>query len=498
MTLRITPINSVGRKTRDYHGIDFDSDATRTKTKIYYDGNGNARVLSEKYSKEAINQIISTINADKEITVKATPAISKVSQEKVWLNTQNEAYSKIPDPDYTNTEPYALRWSLATSHATGRVWQGAEKNTFQDAGQYDFGSRVVIAQLDCVYRYANIDLSAGPVVYTFPTNESKRDEHFVTCQWFDLFGRHEGLTHFGDGEVKVVVCREDDDVSDIEADHIQRMPTDYGAAVCRIQRQCFSGYTQPTSEVISRRTPPENNFWDIEPNDYNLDLAKTSTRGEHVRYAITHMDPNDFTAYTDKLLEFVKPQLNVNEQQICNNFTANEATLQAFRAKQITSATEKVEVPNRLSSGWVSRIYEDYSDSDWDLITARHRTAIWPVPMHAANCNTEYAYMDLPKGKQFYFDMTHFNATYFWSFSLYSKLNYLNGSTYFISSQFGLTPGPNNSYRIFVTHERPASLDNDAGEYWLPLHATDSHRIVYRCYGSDGNRAQALSKITLL
>ena len=96
MTLRITPINSVGRKTRDYHGIDFDSDATRTKTKIYYDGNGNARVLSEKYSKEAINQIISTINADKEITVKATPAISKVSQEKVWLNTQNEAYSKIP------------------------------------------------------------------------------------------------------------------------------------------------------------------------------------------------------------------------------------------------------------------------------------------------------------------------------------------------------------------------------------------------------------------
>ena len=497
MTLRITPINSVGKKTRNNHGIDFDSDATRVKTKIYFDGDKNSRVISNDFDLSGIQAINNTLDLDKRNTITVTPAISKVSEEKVWLNTANEAYSKIPEPDYKNTEPYALRFTLAVQHASGWVWQKTNTNTFDDGDQQIFG-RAVIAQLDCMYRYASVDISAGPVVFTFNNNDLKNDEHFSTCQWFDMFGRHEGLTHFGDGEVKVVVCRKDDDVSGVDADHVQRISTDYCMALVRVQFQCARGYTIPTSEQINTRTPPENNFWDVDPTDYNLDLIKTNGRGEHVRYSIEPMEIEDFVAYTDKLLEFLNPHLNFDDTLLATNFSADESALQAFRGRQVQCARYEIEPLHRLPSGWYHRIYEHYDDSDWVQVAVRQRTAIWPVPMYLDDCGVEYAHMVLPKGKQFYFEMPHFNVKYFWSFVLYNNLSYLNGYHHWLSSQFGLTPGPNGRYRIYVTHERPASLNNDAGEYWLPLHATDSYRIVYRCYGSDGNRAQSLSKITLL
>lgn len=497
MTLRITPINSAGKKTRDNHGIDFDSDATRIKTKLYYDGVESSRILSKDFDVSGIRVMNDTLDVDTSNTITITPVISRVSEEKLWLNTSNEKYSRIPDPDYTNTEPYALRFTLAVQHATGWVWQKTSTNTFDDGDQKIFG-RAVIAQLDCAYRYASVDISAGPVVFTFHNNELKRGEHFVTCQWIDMFGRHEGLTYFGDGEVKVVVCRKDDDVSGIEADVIQRMSTDYGMALVRIQYQCALGYTPPTSEQINTRTPPENNFWDLNPNDYNVDLIKTNRRGEHIRYSIEPMNTSDFLAYTDKLLEFLQPQLNLDDRLLSTNFEASESNLQSFRGKQVQCARDEIAPPHLLPSGWYHRIYEHYDDSDWVQVAVRQRTAIWPTPMNLDNCGTEYAHMLIPKGKQFYFEMPHYNAKYFWSFSIYNKLSYLNGYNHWLSSQFGLTPGPDNRYRIYVTYERPASLDNDAGEYWLPLHATDSYRIVYRCYGSDGNRAQNLSKITLL
>jgi hypothetical protein len=88
------------------------------------------------------------------------------------------------------------------------------------------------------------------------------------------------------------------------------------------------------------------------------------------------------------------------------------------------------------------------------------------------------------------------NASYFWSFTVYNKLNYMDSTREYIGSQLGLTPGP-DGYKIFVTRNRPANLDNAAGEYWLPTTDT-SHRVVYRVYGSDGNRVENISKITLL
>ena len=132
-------------------------------TKVYYDGNGNARILSEKYSKEAINQIMDTIDAGVEKTITATPAISKVTKDRVWLTDHNEKYNNIETPDYGNSDAYALRYCLAQQHSSSRNWN-VDVNSFAVGESL---KRIVIPNLDTQYRIAKIDISGGPVFFTF-------------------------------------------------------------------------------------------------------------------------------------------------------------------------------------------------------------------------------------------------------------------------------------------------------------------------------------------
>ncbi len=487
MTLRITPINSIGRKTRDYHGIDFDSDATRLKTKIYYNGNGEARVLSEKYSLEAINQIMDSIDTDKEQTITATPAISKVSKDRVWLTDHNEKYNNIETPDYGNSDAYALRYCLAQSHATGWCTQ-AGVNTF-DINQSL--NRVIISNLDTPYRYASIDLSGGPVVFTFNDMPEKQSDHYVTVQWFDMFGKHVGFQHICDGDTTVAVCKEGDSVDGV--DHTQILPETYGVGLVRVQRIVSHHWTAPTANIIGTRTADNVSMWNVNPNDYGLPL-NVGTSGESVRYMLNAMDPDDFTAYTDKLLEYIIDDLNDDDTAIANEFANSESITQSFRVNVVETMKNEQD-GSRLSNGWVRRTYEDYNDSDWMEAAFKQRNGIWLLPLNLDSCGVEYGTLYFPNN-EFYFTMPTVNASYFWSFTVYNKLNYMDSTREYIGSQLGLTPGP-DGYKIFVTRNRPANLDNAAGEYWLPTTDT-SHRVVYRVYGSDGNRVENISKITLL
>ena len=488
MTLRITPINSIGRKTRDYHGIDFDSDATRTKTKIYYDGNGNARVLSEKYSKEAINQIMDTIDIGTEQTIKATPAISKVTKDRVWLTDHTEKYNNIETPDYGNSDAYALRYCLAICHATGWCWMQNGVNTFDLSQSLN---RIVISNLDTVYRYASIDLSGGPVVFTFKDMPEKQSDHYVTVQWFDMFGKHVGSQHICDGDTTVAVCREGDSVDGV--DHTQIMPETYGVGLVRVQRTVANHWTDPTVNIINTRTADSVSMWNVSPNEYGLPI-NVGTSGESVRYMLNSMDPDSFTAYTDKLLEYIIDDLNDGDTTTANSFANSESITQSFRVNVVETMKDGRE-GTRLSNGWIRRTYEDFNDSDWMEAAFRQRSGTWLLPLNIDSCGVEYGVIFFPD-REFYFTMPAVNASYFWSFTVYNKLNYMDSTREYTGSQLGLTPGP-DGYKIFVTRNRPANLDNAAGEYWLPIIDT-SNKVVFRVYGSDGNRVENLSKITLL
>jgi hypothetical protein len=488
MTLRITPITSVGRKTRDYHGIDFDSDATRNKTKVYYDGNGNARILSEKYSKEAINQIMDTIDVGVEQTIKATPAISKITKDRVWLTDHNEKYNNIETPDYGNSDAYALRYCLAQQHSSSRNWND-NVNSFAVGESL---KRIVIPNLDTQYRIAKIDISGGPVVFTFADMPEKSPSHFVSVQWFDMFGNHVGHQLLGNGETRIALIRSGDSDS-VSADHLQVLPQNYAMGFVRIQRQALTYWSDPTSEQLETRTPDTVSMWNVEPSDYNLNIAIGSA-GESIRYMLQAMTPEDFTSYTDKLLEYIFSDLSVEDKALSNSFINDELKTQSFYVN-VTEETTRSRRENVLSNGWIQRLYDHYDEDVWIEKALRQRNAILLLPLNDDTSRVEYGLLEMPK-KEFYFTFPAINATNFWSFTCYNHLMYLDSINEYTGSQLGLQPGP-DGYKIFVTRNRPANLDNSAGEYWLPSTDTSCY-INFRVYGSDGNRVENLSKITLL
>ena len=488
MTLRITPINSVGTKTKQIHGIDFDSDATRVKTKLYYDGKGNARVLSSKYSVDAIKSIMNTLDFSEEKTITTTPVISKITKDKLWLNSANMEYSSIPTPTYGNSDAYALRYCLAQQHTSSLGWN-TNINTF--AVGEDF-NRIVIPNLDTQYRISKVDISGGPIVFTFADMPEKDSDHFVTVQWFDMYGNHVGHHHLGNGETKIAVIRSGDS-DNVTADYLQELPQNYAMGFIRIQRVVQNYWTEPSVEQINTRTADSPSMWNVEPSDYNLNVG-IGTAGDSIRYMLQSMSPQDFTAYTDKLLEYVYNDLNSEDKSLCDSFTNNDLKTQEFYVN-VTEETYRSRRESVLQNGWIQRLYDDYDESVWIEKALRQRNAILLLPLNNNSTRVEYGLLEMPE-YEFYFTMPTVNASYFWSFTVYNNLMYLDSAREYTGSQLGLRPGP-NGYKIFVTRNRPANLNNAAGEYWLPSRST-SRYINFRVYGSDGNRVENLSKITQL